>query len=195
MSYWGFRIDVNCQDYPGYYVKELNERRVLRQGWGYDESQNLRNLDQNNLPREQQANVRMFNVVKQGDFVLIPRIPEWELVTIARVTEDWDKGYVFGIDEDKGDYGPPIPRKGNHVLSPSKPPCPWRCQEYSQVPISFLGYERLRRVFGRVDRASAERANHQSRLGRSVQGTRGGCYEIVERAHWKGRSRGTVGAV
>ena len=33
MPYWGFRIDVNCQDSPDYYVKELNERRVLRQGW------------------------------------------------------------------------------------------------------------------------------------------------------------------
>ena len=72
MPYWGFRIDVNCQDYPDYYVKELNERRVLRQGWGSDEGQNLRNLDQNNPPREQQANVRMFNVVKKGDYVLIP---------------------------------------------------------------------------------------------------------------------------
>ena len=29
MPYWGFRIDVNCQDYPDYYVKELNERGVL----------------------------------------------------------------------------------------------------------------------------------------------------------------------
>lgn len=109
MPYWGFRIDVNCQDYPDYYVKELNERGVLRQGWGYDEGQNLLNLDQNAPPREQQANVRMFNAVKKGDYVLIPRIPEWEFVTIARATEDWDKGYVFGIDEDRKDYGHQFP--------------------------------------------------------------------------------------
>ncbi len=34
MSYWGFRIDMGCVGYPEYYVKELDERRVLRQGWG-----------------------------------------------------------------------------------------------------------------------------------------------------------------
>lgn len=107
-QYWGFRIDVNGRGYPDYYVNEL-ERGILRQGWGYDASQDLRLLDRDVPPRDQRANVRMYNEVKRGDIILIPRIPEWELVTIAQATEDWDTGYDFSIDADMADYGHKFP--------------------------------------------------------------------------------------
>ena len=107
-NYWGFRIDVNGQGYPDYYVGQL-EAGFLRQGWGYDPSQNLRELDRDTPPRDQRANVRMYNEVERGDIILIPRIPEWELVTIARATQDWDEGYDFCIDDNMGDYGHKFP--------------------------------------------------------------------------------------
>ena len=108
MNYWGFRIDVNCQSYPEYYVNEL-QRGILRQGWGYDAGQDLRKLDRDAPPQDQLANLRMYNEVKCGDIILIPRIPEWELVTVARATKDWDIGYEFGIDEGMADYGHQFP--------------------------------------------------------------------------------------
>lgn len=39
-NYWGYRIDTNEIDF---FRKEL-ERGILRQGWGWNEKQDLRNL-------------------------------------------------------------------------------------------------------------------------------------------------------
>ena len=108
MQYWGFRIDVNGRDYPQYYVNEL-ERGFLRQGWGYEVSQDLRQLNQGAPPQDQYANVRMYNEVKRGDVIVIPCIPDSDLVTIAHATEDWDTGYQFGIDDGMADYGHQFP--------------------------------------------------------------------------------------
>ena len=107
-QYWGFRIDVNCEGYPQYYMREL-ERGVLRQGWGHDKSQDLRLLDHAKPPRDQRANIRMFNNVKKDHIVLVPRIPGWDFVTVSRATEDWDAGYQFNIDKELGDYGHQFP--------------------------------------------------------------------------------------
>ena len=108
MQYWGFRIDVNCSDYPEFYERELTGGS-LRQGWGSRANQNLQHLDSKNPPREQAANLRMYNQVKRDDIVLIPRVPHWDLVTIVRATADWDEGYVFEIDPDLQDYGHKFP--------------------------------------------------------------------------------------
>ena len=37
-NYWGYRIDTNAREY---FYKEILEKR-LRQGWGFNESQNLK---------------------------------------------------------------------------------------------------------------------------------------------------------
>lgn len=109
-QYWGFRIDVDNPDvYPDYYNTELKEKQVLRQGWGHEKGHNLRCGNRENIPRELRANFRMYDEVKMGDIILIPRIPEWGIVTIAEATEDWDAGYRFEIDEEKGDYGHQFP--------------------------------------------------------------------------------------
>ena len=125
----------------------------------------------------------MFNAVKKGDYVLIPRIPEWEFVTIARATEDWDKGYVFGIDEDRKDYGHQFPaekithfhRQNQHVHGNVRSTLRCRSRFWD---MSYYA-ESLEEL---VERLPKELTTG-SRLGRSVQGTRVGCYEIVERAH------------
>ena len=47
----------------------------------------------------------MYNNVKKGDILLIPRLPDWGSVAIAEAAEDWDKGYKFEIDDEKKDFG------------------------------------------------------------------------------------------
>lgn len=66
--YWGYRIDASAIDF---FRKELEEGR-LRQGWGYDEGQDLRKMT---VDEGASRNSRMKNEVKKGDILLVPRIP------------------------------------------------------------------------------------------------------------------------
>lgn len=104
-NYWGYRIDTKN---IAYFQKELLSG-VLRQGWGYDEGQNLR---YNPLKIDNGANRnRKMLQVKKGDYLLIPRLPEWGKVTIAEATEDWEIGYDFQIDKNIKDFGHMFPAK------------------------------------------------------------------------------------
>ena len=75
-TYWGYRI---CNESASLFNKELQEGR-LRQGWGYDLGQDLRNLTVDDGARK---NLKMYKEVKKGDILLIPRIPSWEDITLA----------------------------------------------------------------------------------------------------------------
>lgn len=133
-QYWDFRVDVrNPHVYPNYYNTELNipgyyntkeeKKPVLRQGWGYEEGHNLKCWNRKNVPPGLRANFRMYDEVKRGDIILIPRIPKQGTVTIAEATEDWKDGYRFEIDPKQGDYGHQFPaeyrthfsRRNKHV--------------------------------------------------------------------------------
>jgi len=102
-NYWGYRIDVKNQDF---FLKELEQGR-LRQGWGYAENQKLPDTKDSDARK----NLSMYNNVKKGDILLIPRLPDWGSVAIAEAAEDWDnkeKGYRFEIaklDDGNEDYG------------------------------------------------------------------------------------------
>ena len=99
-NYWGYRIDVKNQDF---FFKELEQGR-LRQGWGYAENQKLPDTKDSDARK----NLSMYNNVKKGDILLIPRLPDWGSVAIAEAAEDWDneeKGYRFEIDDEKKDFG------------------------------------------------------------------------------------------
>ena len=104
MKYWGFRTDVDCP--ASYYEAEL-EGGYLRQGWGYEDWQDLRKADTTKV-RELRANRRMYESVKKGDIVLIPHLPDWQSVRIAKAKDDWNTGYDFKIGE-QGDYGHMFP--------------------------------------------------------------------------------------
>ena len=98
--YWGYRIDVKNQDF---FFKELEQGR-LRQGWGYAENQKLPDTTDSGARK----NLSMYNNVKKGDILLIPRLPDWGSVAIAEAAEDWnneEKGYRFEIDDEKKDFG------------------------------------------------------------------------------------------
>ena len=101
--YWGYRINTEVTEF---FRKELDEGR-LRQGWGTDERQNLRNEI---VEGDVRRNLRMLHEVKEGDILLIPRLPEWEKISIVEAVKDWDTGYQFKISE-KGDYGHIFPAK------------------------------------------------------------------------------------
>lgn len=88
-------------------MDELNNGR-LRQGWGWDERQDLRNLK---MDEGAGRNRPMLNKVKKGDILLIPQLPNWGQIAIVEATEDWAKGYLFQIDEKLGDYGHIFPAK------------------------------------------------------------------------------------
>jgi len=103
-QYWCYRIDTSRIKF---FTNELNEGR-LRQGWGWDEAQDLRNFK---LDEGAGRNRPMFNKVKKGDILLIPQIPNWGEVAMVEATEDWNKGYVFEIYKTLGDYGHIFPAK------------------------------------------------------------------------------------
>jgi len=104
MNYWCYRIDTN---HIKFFVRELSEGR-LRQGYGWDIKQDLRNLKFDGGVRR---NRPMFNKVKKGDILLIPQMPDWGYVSLVEATEDWNIGYRFEIDDYLYVFGHIFPAK------------------------------------------------------------------------------------
>lgn len=105
-NYWGYRINTAKQEY---FYKELLKGR-LRQGWGWDEGQNLKKLTFND--KDSRSNKRIFDRVRKGDILLVPRIPKWGEVAIVEATENFNEdGYRFEIDKTEGDFGHIFPVK------------------------------------------------------------------------------------
>ncbi len=102
-NYWGYRI---CTDHIDFFAKKLN-LEILHQGWGYHEGQNLLNMTYDGGASK---NLRMLEV-KKGDYLLVPRLPEWDYVAIVEATMDWKAGYKFEIDEELEDFGHIFPAK------------------------------------------------------------------------------------
>ena len=103
---WGYRIDTSKITY----FKEELEKGVLRQGWGWNEGQNLKNMT---FDGGASRNKKMLNV-RKDDYLLIPRLPDWNSVTIAIATENWKEGYDFNIEK-YGDFGHKFPAK--HIVT------------------------------------------------------------------------------
>jgi hypothetical protein len=103
-KYWGYRIDTDQIDF---FRKELS-KGILRQGWGWNKKQDLRNIKMDEGARR---NISIYNKVKKNDILLIPRCPTWDEVGIAIATDDFDKGYDFIIDDKLHDYGHCFPAK------------------------------------------------------------------------------------
>lgn len=104
MNYWGYRIDTDKREY---FYDEIREGK-LRQGWGYENTHDLRCKTVDEIAKR---NFPIFNKVKKGDILLVPRIEGWDEIVIVRATEDFDKGYHFSIDSKIGDYGHIFPVK------------------------------------------------------------------------------------
>lgn len=102
--YWGYRINT---EQIKFFRQELQEGR-LRQGWGWDKNQDLRNLK---MDKGAKRNLPIFKKVKKGDIILIPHCPIWDEVAIVEASEDFNKGYVFEISTELKDYGHIFPAK------------------------------------------------------------------------------------
>ncbi len=113
MNYWAMRTCRDNEMARQFLLAELHAGR-LRQGWGYDESQDLRILQanwQNGIPLTdiQQAAAlhwRMANgpegeYMQVDDLVVVPNSPIDGLFTICRITDD----YEFDIATDFEDFG------------------------------------------------------------------------------------------
>ena len=114
--YWGYRIS---NENASFFMRELHNGR-LRQGWGYDEGQNLRNMT---VDEGAGRNRRMLSV-RKGDILLIPNLPEWDEVALVEATQDWEEGYRFDIPVEMGDFGHIFParylrsfKRGNEFVS------------------------------------------------------------------------------
>ena len=85
-NYWGYRIDTRNRKY---FFDEIN-KGFLRQGWGYHDNQDLRNLDDTEVSARR--NFPIFNKVKKGDILLVPRLESWDEIAIVEATEDFNTG-------------------------------------------------------------------------------------------------------
>ena len=164
-NYWCYRIDTSRIKF---FTNELNEGR-LRQGWGWDEAQDLRNFK---LDEGAGRNRPMFNKVKKGDILLIPQLPNWGEVALVEATEDWNKGDVFEIDQTLGDYGHIFPAKylkkfsrnnenvtGNLRSTLKNPSRFWNINHYSD-DVEILLSSQLTEL--------SKRQDHNSRLESSI---------------------------
>lgn len=104
-NYWVFRIDIKNREFIN---SELMEKDILRQGWGWDEKQNLKVFL---MDEGAKRNFPIMNKVKKGDIILVPRINGWENIAIVEATSDWNTGYSFNISEKYKDYGHCFPAK------------------------------------------------------------------------------------
>lgn len=122
MNYYIFRIDYSNRKY----FKENLEKGILRQGWGVE---NLSLLDENGEVRNQKewvnacpeswrttdearrylrnknSNLRKMLEMKEGDIILIPKFPKWNMFSLYRVTGK----YYFELEKEYEDYGHCIP--------------------------------------------------------------------------------------
>lgn len=103
-NYWGYRIDVRSQDRRTFLYNEAKLNK-LRQGWGWDNSQDLRK------PNPDKRNKAIYDKVQKGDILIVPRLPSWDDVLILEATADFKEGYSFSIDETFNDYGHIFPVK------------------------------------------------------------------------------------
>ncbi|HIF9272820.1 TPA: hypothetical protein ACX6QR_000800 [Photobacterium damselae] len=103
-NYWGYRIDKTKIDF---FRQELAEGK-LRQGWGWDDEQNLNQLTMDSGARR---NLPIFRKVKKGDILLVPRLPTWNEVAIVEATQDFDEGYDFSIHPERKDFGHIFPAR------------------------------------------------------------------------------------
>jgi hypothetical protein len=105
-NYWASRIDTEHQNY---FWDELKAGR-LRQGWGYDETQDLRRLTQkpweDRSPQEVET-YRLRHMLgdeagwQDGDVVLVPNLPTWGMFALVEIVGP----YRFEIDKQLRDYG------------------------------------------------------------------------------------------
>ncbi|MDR2141962.1 MAG: hypothetical protein LBR11_09285 [Deltaproteobacteria bacterium] len=106
VNYWGYRIDISRIDF----FREELEKGVLRQGWGYDEGQDLRK-EPLLVDEGASGNLPIYHNVKKGDILLVPRLPDWDHVALVEATADFNEGYRFEFSPGEEDYAHMFPAR------------------------------------------------------------------------------------
>ncbi len=105
-SYWASRIDTENKNY---FWSEL-QAGCLRQGWGYEQSQDLRIVTQtpcqDRSPKQNETYRQRFMAGgeggwQNGDVILVPNVPTWGTFALSEVVGP----YRFEIDPTYRDYG------------------------------------------------------------------------------------------
>ncbi len=128
-QYWAFRVDRN---HLSILDKELENGR-LRQGWGWDPRQNLKELTLNEGARR---NMRMLQV-RKGDRILIPHLPSYGQISIVEATQDWREGYRFSILEEIGEFGHIFPVKRLKIFTNNNAHVPASLRSTFRNPCRF----------------------------------------------------------
>ena len=176
---WGYRI---ATDHIEYFAEQLDQGR-LRQGWGYDERQNLLDLT---FDGGAGRNLRMLDV-QEGDLLLIPRLPEWSQVAIVEATADWRNGYRFRIDPDMGDFGHVFParrltsfvRDNEHVAGDIRATL--------RNPSRFWNIDHLSSDIQRLVETTADLGTSKTPLARARHLTTGVFREVLNEGDFKGK--------
>jgi predicted SPOUT superfamily RNA methylase MTH1 len=135
-QYWAFRVH---RKHLADLEQELEEGR-LRQGWGSEVGQDLRNMIVDGGARR---NRRMREQVKQGDRILIPHLPRYGQITIAEATEDWLDGYTFRVWDRFQDYGHIFPAKRLRNFSRTNANVPAPLRDTFRNPSRFWNVNHL----------------------------------------------------
>jgi len=91
MGYYAFRIhDSSANEL----LKELKIGH-LRQGWGCDPKQNLREKSTARQDKHARKNYPIKNRVHKDDFLLVINMPDKEHVTLAQATMNFSEGYIY----------------------------------------------------------------------------------------------------
>jgi hypothetical protein len=169
MNYWAFRTNKHL---GWMFDSELEEGR-LRQGWGWDQKQDLRNLQMDEGARRNLSMLR----VKKGDVVVIPNLPSYGQITIAKATEDWETGYTFEVfkHEQKGinDYGHIFPAEKLFHINKNHDDVPAGIRQSLRNPsrfwsITHLGDALATLIDERPD-LNKQPSNIESRLDTTIQ--------------------------
>ena len=177
--YWVSRIDKKNIDF---FRDELDQCR-LRQGWGWEETQNLRKMT---FDGGASRNKRMFEEVKRDDIVLVPHLPDSGQVTIAKVEEDWICGYKFDLprvghsdgsigtipDKEIGDYGHCFPARKICTFHPKANVVSACIRSTLKCQLRFWNIDRLGRDILNILQATDEQRSidisHDERLANAI---------------------------
>ena len=91
-NFWGFRVD---DKYAKFFYSQIKEGN-LRQGWGWLVGQDLNKYGTKSfIDKGAGRNYRIYSEVKKGDYLLIPKIPTYDKVTIVQAKTDFCEGYKY----------------------------------------------------------------------------------------------------
>ena len=125
MNIWAMRTSRNSEEHINFVKNELENKGILRQGWGYCDEQDLRKIyDKQKDPNfdwkeyssdelDAWRSAKMlgkyipatWNPILVGDIILVPNMPKDGFFTLCRVTGD----YSYSDDTEVGDLRHMLP--------------------------------------------------------------------------------------